>query len=169
MTRTQTAILAAIIAGGAMLGLSVAEPVNPAASSAPHIVVTDGDSLRIDGKRVRLFGIDAPELRQTCMVPRGSWECGRAATNALHTMIAEDPAVTCERRDTDRYGRMVAVCRNSGGDLGARMVRAGHAVDYTRYSGGAYREHEAAAKAERLGVHAGSFQHPADWRKEHTQ
>ncbi len=80
-------------------------------------------------------------------------------------MLAQDPRVTCQAKGIDRYGRTIAVCRNGDGDLGARMVAKGQAIDMPRYSGGAYRDEEAAAKAERLGIWAGSFILPADWRR----
>lgn len=140
--------------------------------TAPTVVgkatAVDGDSLRIGSTKIRLFGIDAPESRQSCYQPMNEpWACGVASTAALKHMIERDPQVTCQAKTTDRYGRTVAVCHNAEGDLAARMVAMGWAVDWPKYSGGAYRDHEAAAKAERLGIWSGSFEPPEQWRKGH--
>ena len=95
--------------------------------------VTDGDSLKVSGHRIRLFGIDAPESQQTCVVGGQRWRCGRSATKALREHIAGRPVV-CTERDRDRYGRIVAVCRAGGEDINAWMVSQGMAVAYTKYS-----------------------------------
>ena len=73
-------------------------------------IVTDGDSIKIDGQRIRIHGIDAPERKQTCTYPNGEeWPCGSAATALMADLVA-DHAVTCEQQDVDRYGRIVAIC-----------------------------------------------------------
>jgi endonuclease YncB( thermonuclease family) len=76
--------------------------------------VIDGDTIEIRGQRIRLFGIDAPESRQTCTDAQGAgYRCGQRAAQALDYRISESP-VTCEPKDKDRYGRIVAVCRAYG-------------------------------------------------------
>lgn len=120
--------------------------------------VIDGDSLAVGGVEVRLFGIDAPELFQRCTREGREVQCGREALRHLVALIAGQPVV-CERRDIDRFGRMVAVCRIEGVDLGRAMVAAGHAVSY-----GAYVADEAAARSERRGLWAGEFMPPRQWR-----
>jgi endonuclease YncB( thermonuclease family) len=74
------------------------------------------------------------------------------ATTRLLALI-KGKTVVCEKKDTDRYGRTVAICRSSGEDLGAIMVREGMAWAFVRYSRD-YVSEEAAARAARLGVHA---------------
>ncbi len=71
--------------------------------------VIDGDTLDIAGQRIRLHGIDAPESKQRCRAGRSEIECGKEATKVLRSIIARE-SVTCEERDVDRYGRIVAVC-----------------------------------------------------------
>ena len=159
-----TSALAGLILVGTIAALAIPEP-RAEGMITGHATATDGDTLRIGSVRVRLFGIDAPENAQTC----AGTPCGAAATQALRYMLTRDPAVTCVVKDTDRYGRTVAVCRNSEGDLGARQVALGHALDYTRYSRGAYRDQQEAAKAERLGMWSGTFQEPAQWRRENKR
>ncbi len=64
--------------------------------------VIDGDTLEIQGQRIRLHGIDAPESRQLCRRDGKPWQCGKDATNALARKIARRP-VTCEDLGRDRY------------------------------------------------------------------
>jgi endonuclease YncB( thermonuclease family) len=96
--------------------------------------VIDGDGLEVAGKKVRLFGVDAPETSQYCKAEGGyRRRCGQYATVELDRMAGGKPVV-CTPKDTDRYGRVVAVCKVEGRDVGREMVRAGWAVAYVRYS-----------------------------------
>ena len=92
-------------------------------------LVTDGDTVRLAGERVRLHGIDAPESKQTCVAGGRRWRCGSEATRALARRIGGRP-IACEERDRDRYGRIVAVCRVRGEDLNRWMMRQGWALAY---------------------------------------
>lgn len=124
-----------------------------------HARVVDGDGLVIEGRRIRLYGIDAFELRQTC----GAYACGRASADALRDLVGGRPVV-CAEMDRDRYGRIVAVCEAGGRDLGAAMVRQGHAVAYTRYSR-RYAPEERAARRENKGAWPHGFTAPETWRQ----
>ena len=95
--------------------------------------ITDGDTIRIGGTRIRLHGIDAPEAKQTCTADGKKWRCGWEATNALANVVGKH-WVTCSKRDVDRYGRVVALCRAGPINLNAWMVGNGWAVAYRRYS-----------------------------------
>jgi len=128
--------------------------------------VVDGDTLVIDGKRIRVHGIDAPESNQTCQSVAGLWNCGADATQALKHLI-KGQTVRCLSQDIDRYGRIVAKCfaHGSGGDdVGERMVREGWALSYRQYSRD-YVDEERLAQAERQGVWRGRFVKPWDWRR----
>lgn len=138
------------------------EPFGPDA----RIVSIDGDSLRAaNGDEYRIFGIDAPELQQSCKEANGkSWACGRAAKVKL-TKLIKGGDVACEVRDKDRYGRYVAVCSAAGvPDLGQAVVRAGYAIDLGRKFGNPYAAEQAEAEAAKRGIWRGSFERPADWR-----
>jgi endonuclease YncB( thermonuclease family) len=131
------------------------------------IVSVDGDSLRAaNGAEYRLFGIDAPELHQTCNEADGkSWLCGRAAKAKLTTLI-KGGNVNCEARATDRFGRIVAVCSAEGvPDLGEAMVRDGYAIDLGGAAGNPYRDAQAEAEAAKRGIWRGTFERPSDWRQ----
>jgi len=126
----------------------------------------DGDTLSFvdrDEPHVRLSGIDAPEARQSCRDARGgNWACGVDATVHLARLI-EGRGVLCDEVDRDRYGRVVAVCRAEGVDLGRRMVQDGWAVAYTRYDA-RYAADQNRAQRDRAGMWAGSFENPETWR-----
>ena len=121
--------------------------------------ITGGDTLKQGGKTYRLWGIDAPELAQTC--PDG-WPAGKLAATKLQALTAGRSTV-CQEKDRDRYGRIVAICRASGEDLGAVLVREGHAWAFVRYSRD-YVGEEARAKADRIGVHAHGCVPAWEWR-----
>jgi endonuclease YncB( thermonuclease family) len=128
---------------------------------------SDGDSLTLTGTRVRLFGIDAPELSQTCDRQGETWRCGEAAKAELANIIQDRP-VTCVAKDTDAYGRLVATCTVGRIDLSEAMVGAGWATAFTQYSAD-YVDAEARAKHFKLGIWAASFDPPATWRAAHPR
>ena len=74
--------------------------------------------------------------------------------------------VVCQVKDVDRYERTVAQCSAGGVDLDERMVRTGNAVEYRRFSKGAYNAAEAQARADKLGIWSGRFMLPEEWRRE---
>ena len=132
-----------------------------ALSGRPRVV--DGDTIDVGGARVRLHGIDAPESGQSCVAQGARWPCGRRATRALAGRVG-GRTVVCEERDRDRYGRIVAVCRQGGRDINAWLVAEGWALAYRRYSR-EYVDEESTARAARKGVWRGEFVAPWDWRR----
>ena len=125
--------------------------------------VIDGDTIEIEGARIRLFGIDAPETRQVCDLYGEPYRCGQEATKALAERVGARP-LTCRQRTTDRYGRAVAVCYLDDEDIGAWLVRAGWALSFRKYSE-AYSGEEAAARRQGLGLWRGRFEPPWEWRQ----
>jgi|SRR5579883_753683 len=130
------------------------------AAQASAQTVTDGDTIKLSGQRVRLWGIDAPESQQLC--PDG-WPAGRAATTYMRELV-RGHVITCENRGVDRYGRMIGLCRADGVDIQAEMVRSGMAWAFVRYSRD-YVSQEADAKASGLGVHAHRCEPAWEWRR----
>jgi endonuclease YncB( thermonuclease family) len=136
----------------------------PRVTSSRSATVIDGDSLRIGSTDIRLDGIDAPELGQTCRYSDGRvWACGRAAKVRLAEFVS-GPEVICTEQGRDRYGRTLAIC-SAGAvrDMGEALVRAGLALNYDRYTS-RYREAQEDARRVRRGVWSGSFDRPEDWR-----
>lgn len=130
-----------------------------------QVWIVDGDSIRLGGRSIRLDGIDAPEWDQTCLDANGrSWRCGRAASRALRDRT-RGQTVSCQPRALDRYGRTIAVCALAdGSDLNGWLVRHGWAIasGFSR----TYAAEESEAKAARRGIWEGTFDTPADWRRQ---
>ena len=144
------------------LALLTALPFPVAAEDIVRVI--DGDGLRIGSVSVRLWGIDAPELDQTCGAEGRKTPCGEDARFLLGALVMTGD-LTCETEDTDRYGRTVARCFAGERDLAGEMVRQGYALDWPRYSGGFYADEEAEARKNGRGMWAGEFVKPWDWRR----
>lgn len=133
-----------------------------AATFGGRAEAVDGDTLVVAGHKVRLFGIDAPEIDQTCERGGRLWSCGKAAKDLLADLVGT-AVVECSVQDIDRYGREVAVCVRRGEDIAALMVRQGGAIAYRKYSA-RYVNAEAAARREGLGLWAATWISPEDHR-----
>ena len=177
-TVTVTAVGLAL-APPALVAAELLPPPPPGALLSGAARLADGDTLDLtarDGSgtlKVRLWGVDAPEKKQTCRregegeSDGGLYACGDAATAALASALGDLNDVTCTVKGSDQYGRAVAACAGpSGRDAGRALVEGGWAVDLPQFSKGAHADAEAAAKAARRGVWAGPFLEPAAWRRE---
>ncbi|MCW1954706.1 MAG: thermonuclease family protein [Roseobacter sp.] len=134
-----------------------------AADVAGRIDVVDGDTLRISGETVRLFGIDAPELAQECEAENGAvWACGRWARAQMRDAF-QGRFARCVEEGRDRYGRSVARCDVAGVDLGRWLVERGVAFAYRRYSM-AYDLAEKGAVVTGRGLHKSRVQPPEAFR-----
>ena len=143
----------------------------PAFGPDAKVTAIDGDTIRAgNGVEYRIFGVDAPELHQTCKDASGkSWLCGRAAKAKLTTLM-KTGAVNCVARATDRYNRIVAVCSAQGvPDLGEQLVRDGYAIDLGGEAGNPYQAAETEAKDAKRGIWRGTFDRPSDWRQAHPR
>lgn len=132
--------------------------------------VIDGDTIEIHGQRIRVNGIDAPESKQYCDDAKGSeYPCGRRSAGALEGFLAASRPVHCKFVTWDRYHRFVGDCqRADGASVAAWMVEHGQALDWPRYSHGAYSSQQAKAEAAKVGLWVGNFQAPWDWRASHA-
>ena len=126
--------------------------------------VHDGDTVTIAHQKIRFFGIDAPELSQSCTRPNGElWQCGEFARDALTAQIA-DRDVRCVAKDQDRYGRVVGECFAGTTNLNQWMVRNGWAYAYRSYSR-QFIPDEQAAKRAHLGIWNSTCRAPWEWRR----
>jgi endonuclease YncB( thermonuclease family) len=131
----------------------------PAATLSGRASAADGDTLRIGDTRIRLIGLDAVELDQTCTDAAGvEWACGREARALLDSLV-DRGETSCASEGRDRYRRVLARCRIAGSDLGEQIVRAGWAVADLEY-GLALAE----ARLNGHGIWAGRFDDPSKWR-----
>ena len=127
------------------------------------LFVTDGDTIKTGKVRIRLHGIDAPEIKQTCVLNQTTWKCGVQSRAALIEFIGYKE-VSCETEEKDRYGRFIAICTAGSVNLNAMMVRKGWALAYRKYSK-KYVDEELFAKTGKLGLWEGTFVRPWEWRR----
>ena len=127
----------------------------------------DGDSLSIGSTRIRLFGIDAPELDQTCKKAGTTWNCGKEAADRLSRLVT-GREVRCSPVSTDQYDRVLARCSVVGVDVNRTMVATGFAVAFRKYSSD-YVSAEESAKANKRGLWAGTFETPSKVRAAQRQ
>ena len=137
--------------------------------------IIDGDTIYINSSKIRLEGIDAPEIKQKCkkyylninyiisLNFEREYFCGVKAKNVLKKKIG-NIQVKCISLSKDRYKRYLATCFAGKINLNKWIVKSGHAVAYRRYSK-IYIEYEDFAKENTLGIWAGSFMMPEKWRK----
>lgn len=146
---------------GLIAALSLAHP-SQAQIVTGEATAADGDSLVVAGRRVRLFGIDAPELAQSCTKQGIAWNCGEQARDNLAELIKGN-TVYCVGQGVDQHARLVAVCSAGGVELNETMVAYGWALAYREFSD-AYLPAETRAKSNGLGIWSSQFQRPSDYR-----
>ena len=121
--------------------------------------VIDGETLEVGGKRFKLWGIDAPEPKQTCTIRRRDYNCGRISTTALMDLVA-GVNVTCR---PVKGTKNIARCYAGGYELSEGMIHTGWALamprDHVRFA-----PIERKAAAARRGLWQGEFVMPWDWR-----
>ena len=132
-------------------------------SFANNIKVVDGDTIVLNGEKIRFSGIDAPELKQTCMNGDQKIFCGISAKMLLIKKIGKKTP-ECVREGKDVYKRTLAECFVDGESLSSFLVRSGYAIAYRKYSK-KFIEDEEFAKANKLGLWSMKFQYPWDFRK----
>ena len=125
--------------------------------------IIDGDTIHIGKNKIRLHGIDAPEINQKCVYNSEDWKCGKNSTLALREMIDNHP-VKCQINGVDRYKRYIAVCFSGKKNLNKMMVKNGWAIAYRYYSKD-YIDEEFIAERKRLGIWKGEFEEPYLFRK----
>jgi len=141
---------------------------------ASQIKVVDGDSLVVDGRRVRVEGIDAPEYGQMCFTAKGEeYDCGDIATAYMKKLVALGK-VTCVEKGIDRYKRSLSECfvedEKTGETLNINleMIKSGWAVVYLT-DNPAYIKAEKAAKKAKIGMWQGKFMIPELHRMLHRR
>ena len=134
--------------------------------------VVDGDTIKINSKKIRLYGIDAPEKKQKCkkiyltisfMSFTKDYMCGEVSTQKLIKKINKQK-LNCNILDVDRYKRLIGECFKRNINLNSWMVSNGFAVAYRKYSK-KYVSDEINAKNKKLGIWQGKFEMPWDYRR----
>lgn len=125
--------------------------------------VIDGNTLLVGGQRVRLYGVDAPELQQTCDWAEKVVKCGTMSRSVVLDLVAGVERVSCKTRGRDYRGWWIAICYADGWDIGRVMVDKGWALADRNQSLNYVRTEHRAKNAKR-GLWRGQFDPPWVWR-----
>lgn len=159
------------------LGLSerAAAGVSDNDGDAARVVrVNDGDTVTVSidrhRQKIRLIGIDAPELGQQ------PW--GERAKRHLQDILSSSRSVSLEHdvERRDKYGRLLAYIRTADGRMvNAEMLRDGYAVLFTFPPNvkhvNEFTSSQRQAREKKLGIWGkdGLSQLPVDWRRQHPR
>ena len=134
--------------------------------------IIDGDTIKINSKKIRLHGIDAPEKKQVCKKPyitivffsfSKNYLCGQVSTDKLTKKI-NNQIIKCKIKNVDRYNRLIGECYKKNENLNSWLVSNGYAVAYRKYSK-KYILNEINAKDNKLGIWQGKFEMPWNFRR----
>ena len=132
-------------------------------SFGDNLTIVDGDTIVLNGEKIRFSGIDTPELKQTCMNADEKVFCGKFAKMLLVKKIG-NKMPECIKEGKDIYKRTLAECFINGESLSTFLVRSGYAFAYRKYSDKFIKDEEF-AKENKLGIWSMKFQYPWDFRK----
>ena len=105
--------------------------------------VIDGDTIKINKKKIRLFGIDAPENKQVCKKIylsffifnfQKDYKCGEKSTLALIKKLKDKKVKCVLEQNKDKYKRNIGICYVDNQDINKWLVKNGYALAYRRYS-----------------------------------
>ena len=128
-----------------------------------ELKVVDGDTIHLNGKKIRFTGIDTPELKQTCVKEGVIEQCGLTAKKILIGKIGHSK-VKCISEGKDQYKRTLAECFVDNVSLSSYLVRRGYAFAYRKYSKKFIKD-ENYARAKKIGMWAMKFDYPWDYRR----
>ena len=128
-----------------------------------EVKVIDGDTIHLNGEKIRFSGIDTPEIKQTCIKNNEVIKCGIKARKLLIKVIGNEK-IDCVREGKDQYKRTLAECFVNDLSLSSYLVKNGYAFAYRKYSK-KFIVDEDFAKSNNLGMWSMKFEYPWDWRK----
>ena len=132
-------------------------------TKSQELKVVDGDTIHLNGEKIRFAGIDTPELNQICIKNGIKNSCGVTAKQILINKIAKN-TVKCISQGKDQYKRTLAECFVNNESLSSYLVRSGYAFAYRRYSD-KFISDEEYAKVNKIGIWSMTFDYPWDYRK----
>ena len=128
-----------------------------------EIKIIDGDTILLNGKKIRFSGIDTPELKQTCKRNDEIVYCGIEAKKLLINIIGNNK-IDCINEGKDQYKRTLAECFVNDLSLSSYLVKKGYAFAYRKYSKKFVKD-EDYARVNNLGMWSMNFEFPWDYRK----
>ena len=133
-------------------------------NASSSLKIIDGDTIILNSEKIRFYGIDTPEIKQTCIDNYGNaYSCGVKAKLELEKIIGSRK-VSCIKKTKDRYKRSISICYVDKNDINSLMVKRGWALAYRKYSK-KYVKDEAIAKLNNTGMWSGKFIAPWKWRR----
>jgi len=127
------------------------------------IKIVDGDTIHLNGEKIRFTGIDTPELKQTCVKEDVINPCGVTAREILVNKIGNN-IVECISEGKDQYKRTLAECFVNNESLSSYLVKSGYAFAYRKYSDKFIKD-EDYARINKIGMWSMTFVYPWDYRK----
>ena len=131
--------------------------------NSQKLKVVDGDTIHLNGEKIRFTGIDSPELKQTCIKNGNKSPCGLTAKKILINKIGHNN-VECISEGKDQYQRTLAECFVNDQSLSSYLVKSGYAFAYRKYSKKFIKD-EDYARVNNLGMWSMNFEFPWDYRK----
>ena len=128
-----------------------------------ELKVVDGDTIHLNGEKIRFKGIDTPELKQICIKDGSKNRCGETAKQILINKIGENK-VECIREGIDQYQRTLAECFVNDESLSSYLVKSGYAFAYRKYSK-KFINDENYARGKKIGMWSMEFEYPWDYRR----
>ena len=128
-----------------------------------ELKVIDGDTINLNGEKIRFTGIDTPEVNQTCIKDGNKNSCGVRAKQKLINKIGNF-TVKCIREGKDQYKRTLAECFVNNQSLSSFLVRSGYAFAYRKYSKKFIKD-EDYARVNNIGMWSMRFDYPWNYRK----
>ena len=158
---------------GALAVLALVALLAPSAHAQNSVTVIDSRTLRVGGVTYRLYGIDGPDLGQTCTKKNGKdYPCGAIARTAMLDLVAGAKVVCRPARGgavpaikaLTSVRPVAAWCSADGFDIGGNMVHTGWALADPQTAPARYRRIEARSREANRGLWRGAFERPWDWR-----
>ena len=128
-----------------------------------ELKIIDGDTINLNGEKIRFSGIDTPEIKQKCTKNNEVIMCGIQAKELLINKIKNNK-INCVREGKDQYKRTLAECFVNDLSLSSYLVKSGYAFAYRKFSN-KFIEDEDFARSNKLGMWSMNFDYPWDWRK----
>ena len=126
--------------------------------------IVSGDTITINGKIIKFFGVAAPDISQTCADSSGrGYRCGQQSISWLNSWLA-DNQIKCHILAEDSRGVLTGVCMLGPYDIGAALINSGWAVADIRQTQ-TYIPYQNQALNNKRGLWQGEFYMPLDWQK----